>query len=346
MPPRPVKQFYDRLFWFGFDPDVTGPGDRTMFGGTRGKFNAMDMLADREERQRFRDGGRRRRRREREEEYYDEFDDFDEFDVSPPPEDDDDDLDFVTPRGQRNRRSRGRRRRRGEERPADPRAAEYERALGLGPADAVIPESDVGVPRRRAGYAYRLAPDERERLLLLDDGEYIDVEAADYVPASPRPAADRVGDAPGPDGGPPPRRRRRRRSVDDRLLDGERVPPPGAEAWGPRGSTGTDPLEESALDALSEISRWRDVLSRREGDVEDARSRLLAYKAEAARIEDGDGGTDRELGEALAGAKEASLALRLARAERDGARDRIEELEERNWAVLSEYEARGTGFDD
>lgn len=56
-PPRPVKQFYDKLFWFGFDPDVTRPTDRTMFGGTRGKFNAMDLLSDREERQRMRYGG-------------------------------------------------------------------------------------------------------------------------------------------------------------------------------------------------------------------------------------------------------------------------------------------------
>lgn len=47
-PPRPVKQFYDKLFWFGFDPDVTRPTDRTMFGGTRGKFNAMHLLGDRD----------------------------------------------------------------------------------------------------------------------------------------------------------------------------------------------------------------------------------------------------------------------------------------------------------
>ena len=60
-PPRPIKQFYDKLFWFGFDPDVTGPTDRTMFGGTRGKFNALELLRDREERQE-----RRRMRRERE----------------------------------------------------------------------------------------------------------------------------------------------------------------------------------------------------------------------------------------------------------------------------------------
>lgn len=52
-PPRPIKQFYDKLFWFGFDPDATQPTDRTMFGGTRGKFNAVDLLRDREERQRY-----------------------------------------------------------------------------------------------------------------------------------------------------------------------------------------------------------------------------------------------------------------------------------------------------
>ncbi|EJK66589.1 hypothetical protein THAOC_12484, partial [Thalassiosira oceanica] len=99
-----------------------------------------------------------------------------------------------------------------------------------------------------------------------------------------------------------------------------------------------------------EISRWKDVLARRERDVEDAERRLVRLKAEAARIEDGleegRGGrrareeTERELGEALAGAEEAGLALRLARAERDGARDRIDELEERNWAVLSEKQPR------
>ena len=67
-PPRPVKEFYDKLFWFGFDPDSTRPTDRTMFGGTRGKFNAVDLLRDREERQRYYRGsgyddndGRRRR---------------------------------------------------------------------------------------------------------------------------------------------------------------------------------------------------------------------------------------------------------------------------------------------
>ncbi|EJK48058.1 hypothetical protein THAOC_33177, partial [Thalassiosira oceanica] len=369
----PVKQFYDRLFWFGFDPDVTGPRDRTMFGGTRGQVQRhghAERPGGEAEVPRRGGGGymaprgrRRRRRREMEEDYYDDedYDDELEFeermrdDPAPPP-DAEDDLDFVTPRGRRNRRSRRGRRGRGDERPVDPRAAEYERSLGLDPEvdEGEYPDLDDAPPpsrtRRRAGYAYRLDPTERAELLLLDDGEYIDIDAVDYEPVtSPR---SRPSDA-GSDAGRS--RRRRRRSVEDRLLDGERVPPPGAEAWGPGGPmSGTDPLESAALDALSEISRWKDVLSRRERDVEDAERRLVRLKAEAARIEDGleegrggrrRGEAERELGEALAGAEEAGLALRLARAERDGARDRIDELEERNWAVLSEYEARGAEYD-
>ena len=364
-PPRPVKQFYDRLFWFGFDPDVTGPRDRTMFGGTRGKFNAMDMLNDREERQRFRDeGGRdgygrapRRRRRREMEDYYDDEDEFEDsmLDPMPPPELDEDELDFVTPRGQRNRRSRRGRNRQRRERPVDPRAAEYERSLGLAPGDEYLDPDDVPPPRsrrRRAGYAYRLDPSEREDLLLLDDGEYIDIEAVPMAPARADVEREMAREMEMDRSGRSVRRSRRRRSVEDRLLEGERVPPPGAETWGPAGAVpGTDPLESAALDALSEIARWKDVLGRRERDVEEARERLVRFKADAARIEDGleevgpTGEMERELGEALAGAEEASLALRLARAERGGARNRIDEMEERNWAVLSEYEARGAGFD-
>ena len=40
--PPPVSDFYNRLFWFGFDPtETTDAKDKTMFGGTRGKFNGL-----------------------------------------------------------------------------------------------------------------------------------------------------------------------------------------------------------------------------------------------------------------------------------------------------------------
>ena len=44
-PPKPAKDFYERLFWYGFDVDESeGVGDKTVFGGTKGKFNGLSYL--------------------------------------------------------------------------------------------------------------------------------------------------------------------------------------------------------------------------------------------------------------------------------------------------------------
>ena len=45
-PPPPVlKNIYDRFFWYGFDPsETTSSTDRTMFGGTKGKFSGLDAI--------------------------------------------------------------------------------------------------------------------------------------------------------------------------------------------------------------------------------------------------------------------------------------------------------------
>ena len=61
--------------------------------------------------------------------------------------------------------------------------------------------------------------------------------------------------------------------------------------------------------------------------MEDARG-----EREASKLEE-------ELGFILRDVEDASRNLRLARAERDAASDRVSKLEERNWALLSEYEA-------
>jgi hypothetical protein len=48
-----VADFYDRLFWYGFNPDESiAPGDKTLFGGTKGKFNGLDFFEDDERRRR------------------------------------------------------------------------------------------------------------------------------------------------------------------------------------------------------------------------------------------------------------------------------------------------------
>jgi hypothetical protein len=47
-PPPPVlKDFYSRLFWYGFDSDEfesAGGDSKTMFGGTKGKFNGLALV--------------------------------------------------------------------------------------------------------------------------------------------------------------------------------------------------------------------------------------------------------------------------------------------------------------
>ncbi len=48
---------------------------------------------------------------------------------------------------------------------------------------------------------------------------------------------------------------------------------------------------------------------------------------------------EQELGYIIRDVEDASLKLRLARAERDEASNRVNDLEERNWALLSEFEA-------
>jgi hypothetical protein len=48
--PRPLQDLYDRLFWYGMDEEdgdwVPKSYDKTVFGGTRGKFNALAYLED------------------------------------------------------------------------------------------------------------------------------------------------------------------------------------------------------------------------------------------------------------------------------------------------------------
>ena len=77
-PPAPMimKDLYDRLFWYGFDPDeTTTAADKTMFGGTKGKFNGLGLLQDINEGPRRSERRRAGRRRRLDDNYYYEGDD-------------------------------------------------------------------------------------------------------------------------------------------------------------------------------------------------------------------------------------------------------------------------------
>ena len=63
-------------------------------------------------------------------------------------------------------------------------------------------------------------------------------------------------------------------------------------------------------------------------------TKIILFDSDAAVCED-----DEEIQEIMRDVDDASRALRLARAERDAASDRVSELEERNWALLSEFNA-------
>jgi hypothetical protein len=87
-PPNIIKEFYDKLFWYGFDADETiSAADRTMFGGTKGKFNGLNLLEDVNTRDDSRGRTSNRSRRNKSFAFFDDDDDDEYYD------DDDDEYD-------------------------------------------------------------------------------------------------------------------------------------------------------------------------------------------------------------------------------------------------------------
>jgi hypothetical protein len=63
-PPPPIREFYEKLFWFGLDNDEnssSSPADPTVFGGTKGKFNGLSYLRSSSSQQASPTARRRRR---------------------------------------------------------------------------------------------------------------------------------------------------------------------------------------------------------------------------------------------------------------------------------------------
>jgi hypothetical protein len=80
-PPAPIKDLYEQLFWSGFDPDDSDEvGDKTVFGGTKGKFNGLSYLLSAEE-GKAQNRNRLPASKRNYEKSYDDYDDDDEEDM-------------------------------------------------------------------------------------------------------------------------------------------------------------------------------------------------------------------------------------------------------------------------
>ena len=343
-PPRPIKGFYDKLFWFGFDPDVTRPTDRTMFGGTRGKFNAMDLLRDRDERQQRR--MMRDMRRGGRDPVIQDFgnagsdwdtkkfgkgrtggdltsDDqrfmADEMRGMPPPGrpfpgDMPPNIDSMPPPGMPQydfepeffdeEMSRGSQRGRRNRRNRGRR-------------------NNDGIDARATAYdrVIGLGPmDDDEYIMMDEDDEYMPFPSDDGRRHRRRGYAYKLDDEDFVDDeyidieptylsereSIPPRRGRR--SWEERALEMDRVPPRGVAAWGPNGPVSDDVQTMAAMGAMDEIKRAKKFLEKKEDMVEDTKEEVVALKADANFYErqlDGVGGSAARTLE-----KELGLVLR------------------------------------
>ena len=381
-PPRPIKGFYDKLFWFGFDPDVTRPTDRTMFGGTRGKFNALDLLRDRDERQQRR--MMREMRRGGRDPVIQDFGDAgsdwdakkfgkgrtggdltsddqrfvaDDMGRMPPPPPFPGDMpppgmpqydiepDFFDE--ELSRRGSSRRGRRNEKRRGRRNNDVMDaRAAAYERAIGVGPMDDDDYIMMDEDDEYMPFPSEGRRRRRRGYAYKLDDEDFDddeFIDIEPTYASERETIP----------TRRGRRSWEERALEMDRVPPRGVAAWGPNGPVSDDVQAMAAMDAMEEIKRAKKFLEKKEDMVEDAKEEVVALKADATFYEkqlDGVGGSaartlEKELGSILRDVEDSQRMLRLARAERDAASRQVENLEARHWALLSEYEATQS-FDD
>lgn len=321
-PPRPIKGFYDKLFWFGFDPDVTQPTDRTMFGGTRGKFNALDLLRDRDERQQRR-MMREMRRGGRDpviQDFGNAGSDWDAKKFGKGRTGGDltsDDQMFVDDE------IRG-----GMPPPPPPRPFPGEMPPGMEAMPPPgMPQYDIEPDffdeeltrrssssrrgrrnRRRRGRknndvidARAAAYDRAIGLGPLDDEDYIMMDEDDELmprPGRRRGYAYKLDDEDFDDDDlyidieptyaserESMPSRRGRRSWEERALEMDRVPPRGVAAWGPNGPVSDDVQSMAAMDALEEIKRAKKFLEKKEDMVEDAKEEVVALKADATFYE-------------------------------------------------------------
>jgi hypothetical protein len=400
-PPGPVKDLYDRLFWYGMDEEdgdwVPKSYDKTVFGGTRGKFNALAYLEDGYE---ARPPPRRIKRRlpplvDDDVENYDrdanEYEFEDEVDIRKPEtrrrrdenipprggsssrnrvrqpspdverssnsprqrndvsswfEDDDgyDDVDQRTfedddlPRP--NRRSR-------RKSSNNPIVKFLDDLLDVDREDmatrADLYEVNVGRRRRKADerphrsrsdFGYRYDAEVLDDIIDEDDSVVVDIEIEEETIVSHEKEEKPL---------------KSRMSWEERSRRLEQVPPAGILAWGPSGDLGIDARTNAMLDAMEDLREAREQLKLMTERTNLARDDIVVLRADAALEEKKRQVNPRRARERLRhiqlDIEDAARDLRRAQNAEQQARERLEAVEDRHWAVLSLYDAEKASRD-
>jgi hypothetical protein len=222
------------------------------------------------------------------------------------------------------------------------KAAEYNSKMGVGrgrsPQRRQRSEQRPSKNRPvRPGYAYRYDATEDED----DSPPVLDIDASDEVEEE-ESTKKRVPEERSTD-----ERSSRRKELtwEERQAAVERVPPADVVAWGPKGQLPMNARQKAIEDALKDIQAAKRKLDDRIKKEIKARDEVAILnvdaKAQRLKIEGSRRGASsvdiERLRQTELEIDDACRALRSARKRVDIARDELEELQERHYAVLSFY---------
>jgi hypothetical protein len=132
-------------------------------------------------------------------------------------------------------------------------------------------------------------------------------------------------------------------SWEERVRRLERVPPAGIAAWGPSGDLGIDARSKAMLDAMEELRLARSKVEAKEDQRRLAREDIVVLRADLSlemkrRETDPRRGRGR-IRQIQFDLDDASRILRRAQLEEATAREQLQELQDKHWAILSLYDA-------
>lgn len=138
----------------------------------------------------------------------------------------------------------------------------------------------------------------------------------------------------------PPRKKRTR---EERSLAYELVPPAGVAAWGPSGDLGFDARTKATLDALDDIRNAKRKVDIKSEKVKVAKEDIIIIRADAELTKKRASREDprrirAQLLQIELQLEDAARFLRQARNEEEQAKQEMENLEDRHWALLSLYD--------